>query len=153
MGVGGQRHAPAALSPGKTWYPLYRRLSGPQGRSGRVFMASVDVNNEYSFHFMLFTNKELRIPAVHVISTCFWCLLLCHHFSRGKRCEKGMHCFGFPKIDPCFHAQHSKDVPHNTKQSDMETTQHKEFSEHLVFKNTKIQKKKVWKTRCVSVLR
>jgi hypothetical protein len=29
MGVGGQRHAPAALSPGKTWYPLCRRLGGP----------------------------------------------------------------------------------------------------------------------------
>ena len=25
MGVGGQRHAPAALPPGKTRYPLYRR--------------------------------------------------------------------------------------------------------------------------------
>jgi len=35
-GVGGQRHAPAALPPGKTRYPLYRRLSGPQGRSGEV---------------------------------------------------------------------------------------------------------------------
>jgi hypothetical protein len=23
MGVGGQRHAPATLPPGKTWYPLY----------------------------------------------------------------------------------------------------------------------------------
>jgi hypothetical protein len=36
MGVGSQRHAPAALPPRKTWYPLYRRLGGPQGRSGRV---------------------------------------------------------------------------------------------------------------------
>ena len=36
MGVGGQRHAPAALPPGKTRYPLYRRLDGPQVRSGRV---------------------------------------------------------------------------------------------------------------------
>jgi hypothetical protein len=36
MGVGGQRHAPAALLPRKTRYPLYRRLGGPQGRSGRV---------------------------------------------------------------------------------------------------------------------
>ena len=34
-GVGGQ-HAPAALPPGKTRYPLYRRLGGPQGRSGQV---------------------------------------------------------------------------------------------------------------------
>ena len=36
MGVGGQYHAPAALPPRKTRYPLCRRLSGPQGRSGRV---------------------------------------------------------------------------------------------------------------------
>jgi len=36
MGVGGQRNAPAALPPGKTRYPLYRRLGGPQGRCGRV---------------------------------------------------------------------------------------------------------------------
>ena len=36
MVVGGQPHAPAALPPGKTRYPLYRRLGGPQGRSGQV---------------------------------------------------------------------------------------------------------------------
>ena len=36
MGVGGQRHAPAALPPGKNWYPLYRRLGGPQGQFGQV---------------------------------------------------------------------------------------------------------------------
>ena len=34
--MGGQRHAPPALPPGKTRYPLYKRLGGPQGRSGRV---------------------------------------------------------------------------------------------------------------------
>jgi hypothetical protein len=32
--MGGQSHAPAALPPAKTWYPLYRRLGGR--RSGRV---------------------------------------------------------------------------------------------------------------------
>ena len=36
MRVDGQRHSPAALPPGMTRYPLYRRLSGPQGRSGRM---------------------------------------------------------------------------------------------------------------------
>jgi hypothetical protein len=36
MAVGCQRHAPAALPLGKTRYPLYRRLGGPQGRSGWV---------------------------------------------------------------------------------------------------------------------
>jgi hypothetical protein len=35
-GVCVQRHAPTALPPGKIWCPLYRRLGGPQGRSGRV---------------------------------------------------------------------------------------------------------------------
>jgi hypothetical protein len=33
--VGG-RHSPAALPPGKSRYPLYWRLSGPQGLCGRV---------------------------------------------------------------------------------------------------------------------
>ena len=36
MGMSGQRHLPDALPPGKTRYPLYRRLGVPQGRSGRV---------------------------------------------------------------------------------------------------------------------
>ena len=36
MEVGGQSHGPAALPAGKTRYPLYRELGGPQGRSGRV---------------------------------------------------------------------------------------------------------------------
>ena len=35
-GLDGQRHAPVALPTLKTQYPLYRRLGGPQGRSGRV---------------------------------------------------------------------------------------------------------------------
>jgi hypothetical protein len=36
MGVSGQRHAPAALYPREKYprYPLYRRLDGPQSRSG-----------------------------------------------------------------------------------------------------------------------
>jgi hypothetical protein len=38
MGVGGQRLA--ALPPGKTRYPLYRRLGGSQGRSGWVWKIS-----------------------------------------------------------------------------------------------------------------
>ena len=36
MGVGGQRHGPAALPPEKTRYPSYRRLGGPQIQSGQV---------------------------------------------------------------------------------------------------------------------
>ena len=36
MEVGDQRHAPASLPPGKTHYPLYRRLGGPYGRSEQL---------------------------------------------------------------------------------------------------------------------
>ena len=34
--VGGQRHAPTALPPVKTRYPLHRRLGGPRGKAGRM---------------------------------------------------------------------------------------------------------------------
>jgi len=34
--VGGQCHVPTPIPPGKTQYPLYRRLGGPQGWSGWV---------------------------------------------------------------------------------------------------------------------
>ena len=37
MGVGVQRHVPAALPPGKTQYPLYRRLDGWTGAANLVF--------------------------------------------------------------------------------------------------------------------
>jgi hypothetical protein len=36
MGVGGQCHALNALLLGKTRYPLYRRLGGPQDQSGQM---------------------------------------------------------------------------------------------------------------------
>jgi hypothetical protein len=35
-GVSSQGHATADLPPGKTRHQVYRRLGGPQGRSGRV---------------------------------------------------------------------------------------------------------------------
>ena len=40
MGLVVHRRGPAALHPGKARYPLYRRLGGPQGRSGRVLKIS-----------------------------------------------------------------------------------------------------------------
>jgi hypothetical protein len=36
MEVGGKRHVPTALPPGKTQYPLHRRMNGSQCRSGQV---------------------------------------------------------------------------------------------------------------------
>ena len=36
MVMGGQHHAPTGLPPAKSWYPLYRKLSGPQKRSAQM---------------------------------------------------------------------------------------------------------------------
>ena len=38
---GGQRHAPAALPPGNTRHPLYRRLNGPYSRDRRLREISI----------------------------------------------------------------------------------------------------------------
>ena len=40
MGVGGQYHVLVILLLGKTWYPLYRRLGGPQDQSGWAWKIS-----------------------------------------------------------------------------------------------------------------
>jgi hypothetical protein len=48
-GVVVQRHAPTTLPPGKTQYPLYRRLSGTQGWSGlRIYF--IIKNLKYFIH-------------------------------------------------------------------------------------------------------
>jgi hypothetical protein len=52
-GVGGQRHAPAALPSGKTRYPLNRRLGRPQGRSGLLIVKQVAIplSDPMEIHF------------------------------------------------------------------------------------------------------
>jgi hypothetical protein len=47
MGVDGQRHAPAALPPGMTRYPLYKRLDGPPGpaRKGAENLAPTGIRS------------------------------------------------------------------------------------------------------------
>jgi len=60
MGVGGKGHAPAALPPGKTRYPLYRRLGGPQGRSGQVRKISPSPG----FHPVASRYTDWAIPAI-----------------------------------------------------------------------------------------
>ena len=65
MEVGGQNHAPAALSPEKTRYPLYRRLGGPQSRSGRVrkyiYGNEFSARNDYSTVMLLVLNEAPTI--------------------------------------------------------------------------------------------
>jgi hypothetical protein len=69
MGAGGQLHALAALPPGMTRYPLYRRLSGPQGRSGRVLKISPPLGFDP--------------PDRPARSESFWILWICYT----KRCR------------------------------------------------------------------
>ena len=42
-GVGGELHAPASLPPGKSLYPLHRRLSGLEGRSVPILTCALFV--------------------------------------------------------------------------------------------------------------
>jgi len=47
--VGGEGHAQAALAPGKTRRPLYRRMGGPQGRSGWVrYVACIGIKISFT---------------------------------------------------------------------------------------------------------
>jgi hypothetical protein len=47
MGLGGQRHASAALPPGKTRYPLSRRLGWSKGRSGICVCEKAEIHDTY----------------------------------------------------------------------------------------------------------
>jgi hypothetical protein len=48
-GLGDQRHAPAALPPGKTRYPLYRRLGGVQSRPRKILCQTMSQTEMASF--------------------------------------------------------------------------------------------------------
>jgi hypothetical protein len=64
MGVGGQRHAPAALPPEMTRYPLYRRLRRPQGQSGRVLkIRPPTVFDPRTVQLIVSRYKDYAIPA------------------------------------------------------------------------------------------
>jgi hypothetical protein len=68
MGVGGQRHTLAALSPGKTQYPLCRRLGGLQGWSGWVRKISPPVGfDPQTIQPLASSYTDCAIPAHKII--------------------------------------------------------------------------------------
>ena len=77
MGVGGQRQAPAALPLGETRYPLYRRLDGAQGQSGRVRKIS--------------PHTGIRFPDRPARSKSQYRLSYPAHILRKLRCINGRH--------------------------------------------------------------
>ena len=65
---GGKRHASATLPPGKTLYPLYRRLGGPQGWSGQVQKISPSPGfDPRSIQLVASRYTDYTIPARHEI--------------------------------------------------------------------------------------
>jgi hypothetical protein len=64
MWLGGIHHALAVLPMGKTRCPLYRRLGGPQGRSGRVRKISSSRGfNPRTVQYVASRNTDWAIPA------------------------------------------------------------------------------------------
>jgi hypothetical protein len=59
MGVGVQRHASAASPQGKTRYPLYRRLGGPQGRSGRLQKRVLEIERNFVQDVIMRIGQEI----------------------------------------------------------------------------------------------
>jgi hypothetical protein len=80
MAVGGQRHAPAILPSGMNRCPLYRRLGGPQGRSGRVRKISTPTG---------FDPRTVQPVASHytywAIQCTYW---VWKHWSLPAQCER-----------------------------------------------------------------
>ena len=68
MGVGGQRHAPASLPSGKTLYPLYRRVGGPQSRSGQVWKISSPLRFDTRIFLSVASRYTDWATPAHVIS-------------------------------------------------------------------------------------
>jgi hypothetical protein len=69
MGVGGQHHAPTALPPGMTRYPLYKRLGGPHGRSGWMRKISPPPGFDLRTAQLVASRyTDYAIPAHHVYS-------------------------------------------------------------------------------------
>jgi hypothetical protein len=70
MGVGGQRHAPAALPPGMTRYSLYRRLGRLQGRSGLVLKISPPPGFDPRTVRLVAYYTQYKIVAIRYIISC-----------------------------------------------------------------------------------
>jgi hypothetical protein len=76
-GVEGSASRPGrSLPPGKTRYPLYRRLGGPQGRSGQVRKISPPpvfdprtfqpVASRYTYYATRSTPRNCKYPLLHL---------------------------------------------------------------------------------------
>ena len=70
MWVGSQRQASTALSPGKTWYTLYRRMGEPQDRSRRVRKISPRPARSESLYRLSYPGSQQIHTYVRTHSKC-----------------------------------------------------------------------------------
>jgi hypothetical protein len=92
-GEDGQCHTLAALPPGRTCYPLYRRLGRPQGRSGQVCKTSSPLGFDprtvqplYQLHYsgprmvIVLPFVKSQCSAVNMYCVCTKCCVYCKLF-------------------------------------------------------------------------
>jgi hypothetical protein len=78
MGVGGQRHAPAALPPGKTRYPLYRRLGVQQARSQTGAENLAPTGMRSADHFIPAHSLQIERSITYAVNTASKVLIDVH---------------------------------------------------------------------------
>ena len=109
MDEGFQSHAPAALPPGKTRYPLYWGLGGPHGRSGRLRKNLALHRDSIPDPCWLFVRNRLRkwkvrtdfVRSETVMSVWVWKLFLT--VKEGMDCEWDLRLlvWSWTKTAPC----------------------------------------------------
>jgi len=98
MWVGGQSNAPAALPPGKTRYPLYRRRRGPHGQCGksrhhRDSIHGPPARSVSLTHYAKSRFKQKPDPIIHRSDSRPFFLTVCGFESRPKVCPSPIFCF------------------------------------------------------------
>jgi hypothetical protein len=86
-GVGGQRQARPLYPPEMTRYPLYRRLGGPQGRSGRVLKTSPSPGFDPRTVQLVssrYTDWAIPVPTYCRYRGLMWHLVTLRHTTLGK---------------------------------------------------------------------
>ena len=125
MEVGGQRHAPAALPPGETRYPLYRKLDGPKGQSGwvRKILPSLGFNprtvqptiSRYTDYAIPVLYISDTVPLVGTINWVHW-TMKCMQWTPLKHIN---HVYKWFKIKSLESKQLSSPVRNNSAPGDM----------------------------------
>jgi len=108
-GEGSSSRLGRSLPPGKNWYPFYRRLGGPQCRSGRtenlvptrirsrIVQTAVSRNTDWATHFPINILHNTQYDIIWSVRSRFL-MVANHFFFRDMTVPSGSgtpHCRGF----------------------------------------------------------